>query len=372
MTYYHPYNLLRGLRSSVPASQLQTAYIQDWLGSAVFVLGRLLQYNSQWMVIGDFITQYAGKCAGRKLSPWSTDASHHLNPFVPAKKFKLFIVTERPYTPEECMHITRRTLFHSHPGLQRITDGDTEYSVRVYFDNGLGEMYVTIRFIAMTTPVFDVDILGLTSTGFDIYRYAEHIPILIGQNISQQMSLMYKPLIIERLIENICGNTANIIAVPQLGEENARQRRYISRQLLKVVSTEKHLLNSPCWIAEFTKDDTCAICCDYFSDDNPAKRMCEQCGYLVHNRCVFDYIQSRLETYTYITCLTCRKQLPLWRGIIMNHGDVTWEGCYTDSTVTCSESSGEIFLDSEDEIASDSVFLDGDTDSIPDLESDHD
>ena len=370
MVYYHPHNLLEGLRGSVPAGQLHQAKIQDWLGSAVFVLNKLLSYKQEWMVVGDFIDQYAAKCAGRKLSPWSTDSTYHLNRFIPTKKFRLFIVTERPYTPTECLDTVRNALFHSHPGLQRVCPGETEYSVRVYFDNGLGDTYVTVRFISMTTPVFDTDLLALTSRGFDIYDPAEYIPMLVGRKISPFMCTMYKPIVIERLIENICCDMANIIAVPHLGEENARQRRYISRQLLRVIETEKQLINPPYLEAECTKEDTCTICHEGFTEIDSAKRLCVQCGYLVHKKCAFEYIQSRLETYTYITCLTCRQQLPLWRGIIMNKDDIEWGGCYTETTSSESGSSeAGSFLESADEIEETDVEY---TESLPDLEPDTD
>jgi hypothetical protein len=372
-TYFHPLNLLKSVRGFIPANELEKVFMRDWLGSAVFVMGHLLAHNSQWIAYGDFITKYAAKCAGRNLSPWSTDCTHYSNPFIPAKKFKLFIITEMPYTGETCLQEVRAALFHSHPGIKDILIGENQYSVRIIFDNGLGETTVTVRFIASTSPVFDIDLLGLSSSGFDIFRYHDNIQLLLNKRLSIQSCLFYKPIIIERLIENICTDIANIIAIPLSGEENKRQRRWISRQLL---NNERTLLNAPYWEVDFSVEDTCTICHELFSDSTPAFQLCSfQCKYKVHSECILKYIESRLVDYTYVTCLTCREQLPLWKTIIMKNNDYTWDRCCTESSFT-SESAEEICnLDSDEDFPLPFPPVDyrSDTpDSLPPLESDSD
>lgn len=365
-TYYHTYNLTRSMRGFMPAEQLHAALVRDWLGCSVFTLYKLLEYNNQWLVMGDFISEYAAKCMGRKLSPWSTDATHYLHPFTPTKKFKLFIVTERGYTSDECLDFCRRATFHSHPGLERIEPGETDFSVCFYYDNGLGETRVTVRFIATTTPVFDVDLLALSIFGFEIFHSNETIPILVGKELTTMACLMYKPLVIERLIENICSGMANIIAVPLAGEDNYRQRRWISRQLTKAVENQTYLLNPPYVSKDYTETDNCVICHCEFGENNEAVSLCHTCNYLAHQRCVFEYISSRLQTNTFITCLTCREELPLWRQVIMDTSNFGWDKAYTETTVSESDSSeGILGLESDEELPFPSS-----PDSIPPLESD--
>lgn len=331
-SYHHLRSLFRRIKEDTGgdfryaarhySDTLKNIQQNDWFGCAVFTLYKLLESNTRWVITGDFITQYAAKCLGEKLSPWSTDSA--VDPLVcPSKKIKLLIITERPYEMEEILDRANNSLQRCHPGLCEIQPGDAEYSIDVCYDNGLGQACVTVRFIATTTPVFDIDTLTLGITGFEIFHETETIPLLLNRELSHISCMLFKPLIVERLIQNICSNEANIIATPLPGDEQLRQRRWISRKLLGVLENHTTLLNSFWRPAVNSSEDTCTVCQENF-ERKPAFSFCETCKYMVHNHCILKYISSRIQTVTFITCFTCRKELPIWREVKLEISDCSW------------------------------------------------
>ena len=332
--YRHVSTILSKTRSLIPPKLKKELLLRDWLSCAVSSVSIILNSNIEWMVLGEFVTQYAAKRMGQNLSPFSLEAAHDSSVIVD-KQFKLLVLTDRPYTPEVFSECMTELFTESHPGFLGVTSGENDHTITLTFDNGLGPVEVIVRFITHTTPVFDIDLLALKLYGWDVYDYTHTIPLLLGKAVSQYTAMMYKPIIIERLIENICTGTVNIVAVPQPSDDNVRQRRWISRRLAKMQATTTDILNLPFWEVETSdEDETCVVCREGFTKETPANRFCVNCSCFAHESCMLEYISSRLETYTFITCFTCRQEIPLRRPIIMDVEDLTWDGCFTDSDNT--------------------------------------